>query len=400
MGYLTLSRLTQTLSGGELQRISSGNSVGTSLVGTLFVLDEPSIGLHPQDSGKLINILKKMRDIGNTILVVEHDIDIITSADKIIEMGPKSGEFGGEIVFEGNLEDLLKSENSVTSDYLNKRKKIHLNSPHRPSNSKIAIHLPRENNLKMDLVEFPMHCINVVTGVSGSGKSTLVFDVLYSGLKKLRGEPDGKFSRFEKITGYEHLSSIEIVDQSPIGRSSRSTPATYTKAFDAIRDLFASTQLSKQFGLKPGYFSFNVAGGRCEQCDGEGYVTVDMQFLADVRLKCEACNGTRYKPDTLNFTYNGKSIVDVLGMTIDEAFHFFQDSPVVTRRLNVLREVGLGYLRLGQPSTVLSGGESQRLKIAEFLESKNTSNNLYIFDEPTTGLHLDDISNYLIHLQG
>jgi excinuclease ABC subunit A len=211
-------------------------------------------------------------------------------------------------------------------------------------------------------------------------------------LRKLRGEPDGKLSRFEKITGWELISGIEIVDQSPIGRSSRSTPATYTKAFDAIRDLFSSTQLARQFGLKPGYFSFNVAGGRCEVCDGEGYVTIDMQFLADVRLKCEACKGTRYKPETLHFTYNGKSIVDVLNMTIDEAYEFFADSPSVTRKIAILREIGLGYLKLGQPSTVLSGGESQRLKVAEFLESKNSRNNLYIFDEPTTGLHLDDIS--------
>jgi excinuclease ABC subunit A len=392
LSYLSLSRLTQTLSGGELQRISLATALGTSLVGTLFVLDEPSIGLHPQDTGKLISILKKMRDIGNTILVVEHDSDIIHESDYIIEMGPKSGENGGEVVFTGNLDELMKSNNSITSDYFNKRKRIESLKPKKPGNLKISVHTPRENNLKMDLVEFPLNCITVVTGVSGSGKSTLVFDVLYSGIKKLRGEPDGKFSRFEKITGWDLISGIEIVDQSPIGRSSRSTPATYTKAFDAIRDLFSSTQLSRQFGLKPGYFSFNVAGGRCEVCDGEGYVTVDMQFLADVRLKCEACNGTRYKPDTLHFTYNGKSIVDVLNMTIDEASDFFSDSPAVTRRLSILKEIGLGYLKLGQPSTVLSGGESQRLKIAEFLESRNSGPVLFIFDEPTTGLHLDDIS--------
>jgi excinuclease ABC subunit A len=392
LNYLTLSRLTQTLSGGELQRISLATALGTSLVGTLFVLDEPSIGLHPKDTGKLISILKKMRDIGNTILVVEHDTDIIRSSDYILELGPKSGENGGEIVFEGNLTDLMESETSITSDYFNGRKKIGSRKSFKTGNSKVSVHKPRENNLKMDLVDFPLNCITVVTGVSGSGKSTLVFDVLYSGLRKLRGEPDGKLSRFEKITGWELISGIEIVDQSPIGRSSRSTPATYTKAFDAIRDLFSSTQLARQFGLKPGYFSFNVAGGRCEVCDGEGYVTIDMQFLADVRLKCEACKGTRYKPETLHFTYNGKSIVDVLNMTIDEAYEFFADSPSVTRKIAILREIGLGYLKLGQPSTVLSGGESQRLKVAEFLESKNSRNNLYIFDEPTTGLHLDDIS--------
>ncbi|OGU59156.1 MAG: excinuclease ABC subunit A [Ignavibacteria bacterium GWF2_33_9] len=395
LGYLSLTRLTQTLSGGELQRISLATALGTSLVGTLFVLDEPSIGLHPQDTQKLIDILKKMRDIGNTILVVEHDLDIINSADKILEIGPKSGEFGGEIVFAGSKEELIHCENSITSEYINLRKQVEVKHPHKPGRSKICVYNPRENNLKMNLIEFPLNCITVVTGVSGSGKSTLVFDILYSGIKKLRGEPDGKNSKFEKITGFESIENIEIVDQSPIGRSSRSTPATYTKTFDAIRDLFASTQLSKQFGLKPGYFSFNVTGGRCEQCDGEGYVTVDMQFLADVRLKCEACNGTRYKPDTLHFTFNNKSIVDVLNMTVDEAYVFFEDYSIVTRRLNVLREVGLGYLRLGQPSTVLSGGEAQRLKIAEFLDTKNNTNNLYIFDEPTTGLHLDDISKLI-----
>lgn len=392
LGYLTLARLTQTLSGGELQRISLATALGTSLVGTLFVLDEPSIGLHPQDTGKLISILKKMRDIGNTILVVEHDTDIIQNSDYIIELGPKSGEDGGEVIFSGNLNELLKCNGSITSDYLNSRKKIESQGNTKPSNMKIVVHNPRENNLKMKLVEFPLNCITVVTGVSGSGKSTLVFDVLYSGIKKLRGEPDGKFSKFEKITGWDYISGIEIVDQSPIGRSSRSTPATYTKAFDSIRDLFSSTQLAKQFGLKPGYFSFNVAGGRCEVCDGEGYVTVDMQFLADVRLKCEACNGTRYKPDTLHFTYKNKSIVDVLNMTIDEAYSFFESIPSITKRLGTLKEIGLGYLRLGQPSTVLSGGESQRLKIAEFIESRESGNKLIIFDEPTTGLHLDDIS--------
>lgn len=392
LSYLTLSRLTQTLSGGELQRISLATALGTSLVGTLFVLDEPSIGLHPQDTGKLVSILKKMRDIGNTILVVEHDLEIIQNADYLIELGPKSGENGGQVIFTGNLKDLYDSNNSITSDYLNKRKKIETQKSNKPNSSKISIVKPRENNLKMDLIEFPLNCITVVTGVSGSGKSTLVFDTLYSGLKKLRGEPDGKLSRFEKITGFEYISGIEIVDQSPIGRSSRSTPATYTKAFDAIRDLFASTQLSRQFGLKPGYFSFNVAGGRCEVCDGEGFVTIDMQFLADIRLKCEACKGTRYKPETLHFTFNGKTIVDVLNMTIDEAYEFFVEYPTVTRKLTILKEIGLGYLKLGQPSTVLSGGESQRLKIAEFLESRNSGNNLYIFDEPTTGLHLDDIS--------
>jgi excinuclease ABC subunit A len=275
----------------------------------------------------------------------------------------------------------LNGTNKITS-YL--KRKI--------SNSKISIINPRENNLKMDLVEFPLNCINVVTGVSGSGKSSLVFDVLYSGIRRLRGESNGNNSKFEKIIGTHLLNSVEIVDQSSIGKSSRSTPATYVKAFDAIRDIFATTQLARQFGLKPGYFSFNIPGGRCEVCEGDGYVNIDMQFLADVKLVCEACGGKRFKKDTLNFKYKDKSIVDVLEMTVDEAMEFFYDQATVTRKLSILQEIGLGYLKLGQPSTVLSGGESQRLKIAEFLSSKNNSNNLIIFDEPTTGLHIDDIA--------
>lgn len=392
LSYLTLSRMTQTLSGGELQRINLATALGSSLVGTLYVLDEPSIGLHPQDTNKLIDILKRMRDIGNTIVVVEHDLDIINAADYVIELGPKSGEQGGEIVFSGTVDELWKSQNSITSKYLNGTKKITSFTKRKISNSKITILNPRENNLKMDSVEFPLNCINVVTGVSGSGKSSLVFDVLYSGLRRQRGESNGINSKFEKITGGHLLNSVEIVDQSSIGKSSRSTPATYVKAFDAIRDIFASTQLARQFGLKPGYFSFNVPGGRCEVCEGEGYVNIDMQFLADVKLVCEACGGKRYKKDTLNFKYKNKSIVDVLEMTVDEALLFFKDQPTVTRKLSILQEIGLGYLKIGQPATVLSGGESQRLKIAEFLSSKNSTNNLIIFDEPTTGLHIDDVS--------
>jgi len=392
LGYLTLSRLSHTLSGGELQRINLATALGSSLVGTLFVLDEPSIGLHPSDTNKLIEIIKSMRDIGNTIVVVEHDLDVIQNADYIIELGPKAGDRGGEIVFQGTYEELLKDNKSITSEYLNKRKKIDKVNPKRISNRKIRIYNPRENNLKMNLVEIPLNCITVVTGVSGSGKSTLVMDIIYNGIRKLRGEPNAKSVRVEKITGYELIDQIHIIDQSPIGRSSRSTPATYTKAFDAIRDVFASTQLARQFGLKPGYFSFNVPGGRCEVCEGDGFVTIDMQFLANIQLTCEACGGKRYKSEALHFTYKGKNIVDVLGMTIDQAIQFFSDIPQITRKLTTLSDLGLGYLTLGQPSTVLSGGESQRLKIAEFLDSKSYQNNLIIFDEPTTGLHLDDIS--------
>lgn len=392
LGYLTLSRLSHTLSGGELQRINLATALGSSLVGTLFVLDEPSIGLHPSDTNKLIEIIKSMRDIGNTILVVEHDLDVIQNADYVIELGPKAGDAGGEIVFQGSYLELAKDKKSITSDYLNKRKKIDKFNSRRASNRKIRIINPRENNLKMNLVEIPLNCITVVTGVSGSGKSTLVMDVIHNGIKKLRGEPNTKTAKFERIEGYESIDQIQIIDQSPIGRSSRSTPATYTKAFDAIRDVFASTQLAKQFGLKPGYFSFNVPGGRCEVCEGDGYVTIDMQFLANIQLTCESCGGKRYKNEALHFTYKGKTIVDVLEMTIDQAIHFFSDIPQITRKLITLSDLGLGYLTLGQSSTVLSGGESQRLKIAEFLDSKNYQNNLIIFDEPTTGLHLDDIS--------
>lgn len=392
LGYLTLSRLSHTLSGGELQRINLATALGSSLVGTLFVLDEPSIGLHPSDTNKLINIIRSMRDIGNTIVVVEHDLDVIQNADYIIELGPKAGDKGGEVVFKGDYPELIKGEISITSDYLTKRKKIEKVNSKRSINRKLRIINPRENNLKMDLVEIPLNCITVVTGVSGSGKSTLVMDIIYNGIRKLRGEPNTKATKFEKIEGHELIDQIQIIDQSPIGRSSRSTPATYTKAFDAIRDVFASTQLAKQFGLKPGYFSFNVPGGRCEVCEGDGYVTIDMQFLANIQLTCEACGGKRYKSEALHFTYKGKTIVDVLEMTVDQALEFFSEIPQITRKLKTLADLGLGYLTLGQSSTVLSGGESQRLKIADFLDSKNYQNNLIIFDEPTTGLHLDDIS--------
>jgi Excinuclease ABC subunit A len=320
-----------------LQRINLATALGSSLVGTLFVLDEPSIGLHPSDTNKLIEIIKSMRDIGNTIVVVEHDLDVIQNADYIIELGPKAGDRGGEIVFQGTYEELLKDNKSITSEYLNKRKKIDKVNPKRISNRKIRIYNPRENNLKMNLVEIPLNCITVVTGVSGSGKSTLVMDIIYNGIRKLRGEPNAKSVRVEKITGYELIDQIHIIDQSPIGRSSRSTPATYTKAFDAIRDVFASTQLARQFGLKPGYFSFNVPGGRCEVCEGDGFVTIDMQFLANIQLTCEACGGKRYKSEALHFTYKGKNIVDVLGMTIDQAIQFFSDIPQITRKLTTLQ---------------------------------------------------------------
>ena len=398
--YLTLERLTHTLSGGEGQRINLSTALGSSLVGTLYVLDEPSIGMHPRDTGRLLNILFKLRDLGNTIIVVEHDPDIIRKSDYLIDMGPKAGEWGGEVVFSGTIDELGKNEKTLTSEYLSGRKKIALPAKRNPGTGHtIEIFNPRENNLKMEKVTFPLGCIVVVTGVSGSGKSTLVHDILYKGLKKMLGGGKEEVGAFEKMTGMMWIDNIEIVDQSSIGKSSRSTPITYTKVFDHIRELFANTQAAKQLGWKPGFFSFNVSGGRCDVCEGDGTVTVDMQFLPDVQLVCEACKGTRYKKEARNILYREKSIVDVLNMTVDEACEYFAAHDKITHKLQILKDVGLGYLRLGQPSTMLSGGESQRIKLASHLDADYNSTLLYIFDEPTTGLHLDDINKLLACFQ-
>ncbi len=399
--YLTLNRLNHTLSGGESQRINLSTALGSALTGTLYVLDEPSIGMHPRDTQRLLNILYKLRNLGNTIIVVEHDLDIINKADFVIDMGPLAGEKGGEIMFAGNTTSLKKSAKSLTGLYLSGRKKIEL--PDRDKFEKelkliqdyLIIEKPRANNLKIDSVKFPVGKITVVTGVSGSGKSTLVQDVLYSGMRKRFGNFPDYAGKYDEIKGAALFSYLQMVDQSPIGRSARSTPATYTKVFDKIRDLFSGTQLAKQLGIKPGYFSFNVPGGRCEECEGEGYTKVDMQFLPDVTLECESCKGTRYSKEAREILYNDKSIVDILNMTIDEAADFFESVPKVKNKLDVLKEVGLGYLQLGQPSTMLSGGESQRIKLAGHLSSDLKGNTLFIFDEPTTGLHLEDISKLL-----
>lgn len=394
--YLTLDRLSHSLSGGEAQRINLSTALGSSLVGTLYVLDEPSIGMHPRDTGRLLKILNKLRDLGNTIIVVEHDPDIINNADFLVDIGPNAGEHGGEIVFAGRLDEIQASTKSLTAMYLTGKKKINITRKRNKVNKKVlTLFRPRLNNLKIDKVEFPMSCMTVVTGVSGSGKSTLVHDVLYAGLKRELGGIEPLAGSYDKIDGYYNLEQIEMVDQSPIGRSSRSTPITYTKVFDTIRDVFASTQAAKQMGWKPGHFSFNVPGGRCEVCEGEGSVTVEMQFLPDVHLECEACKGTRYKKEARSILFKEKSIVDVLNMTVDEAAAFFQEIPRITKKLNILRDVGLGYLRLGQPSNMLSGGESQRIKLASHLETSDTTEKMFIFDEPTTGLHLDDISKLL-----
>ncbi len=394
--YLTLDRLSQSLSGGEAQRIKLATSLGSQLVGTLYVLDEPSIGLHTYDTKRLINILYKLRRLGNTVIVVEHDHDIMKAAENIIDIGPGAGSNGGHLLYHGDYEGFLKSEESLTAAYLSGRKQIELPMPRKKVNPEmLIIHKPRQNNLKMDEVRIPLHCTTVVTGVSGSGKSTLVHDIIYAGMKKFRGGYMGSVGHHEKMEGNEEIEYIEMVDQSPIGKSSRSTPATYTKVFDPIRDLFAETQEAMQMGWKSGYFSFNVPGGRCEVCEGEGVIKVDMQFLPDVVLECEACKGTRYKREVRDLRYKGKSIVDILEMTMDEALAFFHDIERIRKKLQILCDVGLGYMQLGQPSTQLSGGEAQRIKLAQHLDAKHENHTMFIFDEPTTGLHSDDISKLL-----
>lgn len=397
--YLTLERLTHTLSGGELQRIYLSNALGSSLVGTLFVLDEPSIGLHPRDTNRLLKILFKLRDSGNTIIVVEHDPDIIKEGDFIVDLGPSAGEFGGEIVFSGSYNDLLKAKDSLTAQYISGKKQIKIKKVKREPKGFIKIYKARQHNLKIDYLEIPLGQMTVITGVSGSGKSTLVHDVIYRGLYNLTIHNEATTSAYERVFVDGFFGKVELVDQNPIGKSTRSTLATYSKAFDLIRDIFAATPLAKQLGLKPGYFSFNVPGGRCETCEGEGFITVEMQFLPDVLLECEDCKGTRYKKEAKNILYKGKNIVDVLNMSVDEAIEFFIDEPKIVQKLKVYRDIGLGYIRLGQSSTMLSGGESQRIKLASYIEQGDVSDYIFIFDEPTTGLHLDDIAKLLDCLQ-
>lgn len=397
--YLSLDRLTHTLSGGEAQRISLSSAIGASLTSTLYVLDEPSIGLHPRDTERLINVLYELRKLGNTLIVVEHDPDIIKAADNIIDIGPRAGSYGGEVQFAGDFPSLLKS-NTLTADYLSNRKKIEISSEPIRSSEMLVINKPRMNNLRMDKVEIPLNCLCTVTGVSGSGKSTLINDFLYERLKKIVPNYATNNGELYNITGYEYISNVEMIDQSPIGRSSRSTPVSYNKTFDSIREAFANTQLAKQLGFKAGHFSFNIPGGRCEECEGEGTISIDMQFLPDLRLKCEACKGTRYKKETRGVLYNGKSIVDVLDMTVDEAIIFFENERKIVNRLLPLQKIGLGYLKLGQPGSTLSGGEAQRLKLSNYMESGTSGGHtLFIFDEPTTGLHIDDINKLLVALR-
>ena len=397
IGYLTMDRLSSTLSGGETQRINLATSLGSSLVGTLYVLDEPTIGLHPRDNNRLIQLLKNLRDIGNTVLVVEHDPEMMKNADLIFDMGPKAGTSGGEIIATGNIDNILKSDKSLTGKYLSGKMKIPLPKKRITKKTKsIDIIGAKENNLKNLNIEIPLNRFVVITGVSGSGKSTLIHNVLYAGVAKYFGMAPSHIGKFDDINGAKFIDAIEIVDQSPIGKSPRSNPISYVKAFELIRELFASTHQARARGYKPGYFSFNVPGGRCETCQGDGYIKVEMQFLADLYLTCDDCEGTRFKKETREITYHGKNLVDVLEMTVDEALLFFTDHKKIAKILQVLSDVGLGYIKLGQPSNTLSGGEAQRVKLASHLvASKDNKHTLFIFDEPTTGLHFDDISKLL-----
>ncbi len=396
LDYLTLDRLSSTLSGGESQRISLATALGSALVGTLYVLDEPSIGLHPRDNLRLINILRQLRDQGNTVLVVEHDADMIRVADEVIDLGLGAGEQGGRIVYAGSFEGLLKEPRSLTAKYLRDDLAIPIPAVRRkPAKPRLRIVGAKEHNLKNIDIEIPLGLFTCVTGVSGSGKSTLVHDVIYAAIKRQKGDWDRRVGRFDRIEGTELVSDVVLVDQAPIGRTPRSNPVTYLKAFDPIRDLFASTKDARSRGLTPSHFSFNVPGGRCEACEGEGQIRVEMQFLADVFVPCDQCDGKRFRPQVLEVHYKGKSIDGVLDLTVREALTFFSSSPKVLRRLQVLDEIGLGYLRLGQPATTLSGGEAQRIKIASHLASQSGERMLYILDEPTTGLHFDDIAKLL-----
>jgi len=400
LDYLTLSRTATTLSGGEAQRIRLATQLGSKLSGVLYVLDEPSIGLHPRDTTKLINTLKGLRDLGNTVVVVEHDPETIESADWIIELGPGAGYKGGQVVAEGTVEDIKQNPNSLTGAYLSGRLKIEVPKERRkPSGKYLVIRGAREHNLKNIDVKIPLGLFVAITGVSGSGKSTLIYDILWKAAKKRFYKSADEPGEHDAIEGWEHIDKVINVDQSPIGRTPRSNPATYTKIFDTIRQLFASTPEAKARGWKPGRFSFNVKGGRCEVCQGEGVIKVEMHFLPPVYVTCDACKGTRYNAETLEVKYKGKNIAEVLDMTIEEAYEFFKNIPSLERKLKLLLDVGLGYLKLGQPAPTLSGGEAQRIKLARELSKRDTGRTLYLLDEPTTGLHTDDVKKLIKVLQ-
>jgi excinuclease ABC subunit A len=403
LGYLTLNRLSSTLSGGESQRINLAKSLGSSLVGSMYILDEPSIGLHPRDTERLIGVLKTLRDVGNTVIIVEHDREIMLAADELIDIGPEAGTKGGQVIFQGNQKELQKAD-TITTKYLSGKLNIEPPATRRKWRNFVFVKGARENNLKNIDVKFPLGVFTVVTGVSGSGKSSLIKKVLYPALKKLHGGYGELTGKFDKLEGnISSLSAVEFVDQNPIGKSSRSNPVTYIKAYDDIRELFASQQLAKQRAYKTSTFSFNVEGGRCEVCEGDGEVKIEMQFMADIRLECEACHGKRFKDEVLEVNYNGKNIYEVLELTVDEAIEFFGSAKKLTTpetrllgKLKCLADVGLGYIHLGQSSSTLSGGEAQRIKLASFLTKGSAAGNiLFIFDEPTTGLHFHDINKLL-----
>lgn len=398
LSYLTLNRLSNSLSGGESQRINLATSLGSSLVGSLYILDEPSIGLHSRDTDRLIKVLRQLQQLGNTVVVVEHDEEIIRAADYIIDIGPNAGRLGGEIVYQGDMNDLQPGSQSHTVRYLLGEETIDLPAAHRPWNNYIEVKGAREHNLKGIDVRFPLNVMTVVTGVSGSGKSTLVRDVFYQALKREYSEASERPGEHLGLEGDIRLvKDIEFVDQNPIGKSTRSNPVTYVKAYDEIRKLFADQPLAKQLGYTAGYFSFNTEGGRCEECKGEGTVTVEMQFMADIVLECESCHGKRFKADTLEVRFQGQNIYDVLEMTVNQAIEFFTEhnQPKIVKKLRPLQEVGLGYVKLGQSSSTLSGGENQRVKLAYFLSLEKSQPTIFVFDEPTTGLHFHDIRKLL-----
>ena len=391
LDYLCLSRGTSTLSGGEAQRIRLATQIGSGLVGVAYILDEPSIGLHQRDNDKLIAALKNLRDLGNTLIVVEHDEDTMRAADHIIDIGPGAGANGGYVVAEGTAEDIMKCENSITGDYLSGRKRIEVPDVRRKPTGWLTVKNAYENNLKHIDVDIPLGIMTCVTGVSGSGKSSLVNEILYKKLARRLNKSRIKAGKHDHIIGYDALDKIINIDQSPIGRTPRSNPATYTGTFDLIRDLFAGTKDAKARGYGKGRFSFNVSGGRCEACRGDGIIKIEMHFLPDIYVPCEVCGGKRYNRETLEVKYKGKSINEVLDMTVEEACEFFANVPRILRKIETLRDVGLGYIKLGQPSTTLSGGEAQRIKLATELSRRGTGKTIYVLDEPTTGLHFADV---------
>lgn len=398
LGYLTLNRLTSTLSGGEYQRIKLATSLGSALVGSMYIMDEPSIGLHPRDTARMIEVLKSLRDLGNTVIVVEHEEEIMREADQLIDIGPDAGSHGGELVFQGTLKELKTKGNSHTTKYLNGEESILIPPTRRKWKDSITVSGARENNLKNLTVKFPLGVLTIVTGVSGSGKSTLIKKILYPALGRLSGTVAESPGKYDQLIGdISQVTSVEFVDQNPIGKSSRSNPISYIKAYDVIRQLYSDQPLAKQRGYKPSHFSFNVDGGRCETCQGEGEIKVEMQFMADILLKCESCHGKRFKQEVLEVFYNDKNIAEVLDLTVDEALEFFVENKSIHNKISLLQDVGLGYVKLGQSSNSLSGGEAQRVKLASFLGKNSSDSNhiAFIFDEPTTGLHFHDIAKLL-----